>query len=1118
MAFPLTPLDIRTDIRITDGPNGYPAWVPITEEVRGTPQIIMTKGRPDEKARAIASLSDFVINNRGGRFSWRDPESEFHGEMKRFQRMRHYIVPGHTTGPASTLVDSFGRTVASGFGTADSGQVYATSSSAGVTFSVAAGAGVISIPAAGKFGGAYPDFATYSVMDSTQSVTFTAPVPVGDVVTIFLVARAHTPGISAIRARLTLTTSGAVGLSASNPDGSLLLAYPVTLIPGITHTGTGQPLTFEARFIGHEVFMRVYVTSGGAPDDDDWQIVAVDTQTTVTGYCGVEAQTAAGVTSPLPFDVSILDYAITPELTRITAEFANLPQDWDKTGNDVWIPAQAAGPLRRTGGTNKPLNSALRTFLTSMDDGPQFYWPMEDGSDSTIAGAAIGDVPLSTFGTVDFSTVAGPAGSSNLPGSLVDDTGYLSAAGASTTPGNQGKVTCVVKIPTGAAAGHLFSFKANPTHRIDVAWNGTGLAGTCTNGSVWTPVDIDDGEFRFIIIYVTATNVQLFINEVDSGSALTLTSTMTTLSELTIAQNVADLSTGIVLGHFGLFAPKSGTQPAGFTDAMNGYDGETAADRVERLAALRGFSFDLIGTAADSATMGPQGIDTYNNLIYECAEADQGIVYETPNSLGFTYRTRTSLYNQTATALAYTDLADVPRPSEDDALVKNDITVSRNGGGTVRLVADTIASYGNLSVESIGTADEGFRANVFDDPQIIDVAGWRRHLGTWDEPRYPYVPVNAARASMVASATKTVAVAQLRPGDVFTLSGTPSWLGPETFTVMMQGVREVAWQYEWTHQFNTSPGSPWTVNLIEDTSRGRLDSDDTTTIMPLTTTGTTIRVAVEGTLLGNGALWSTTQEPYEWNIAGEQVRVDTMTTTLPTFVAAGVVATGVNATVTPALPAGVQAGDVLLILAGMRGTAVDGTEYPVTPVGYTLLKLFRNGALFGKYHSGTESAPAVAFSNSLANADTMAQMAAFRNLSMNLIDAQSGTFQSQQNISTPALTLGRNNCVIIYAGYKYDDWTSVAQVSGSTEIGEPDTTTGDDFGITWAYLIQTTATAVAAGTFTVTGGAAANGQGAAIALASDIQTATVTRSRNSVVKAQRAGERVRLFTPMRLAR
>lgn len=1117
MAFPLTPLDIRTDIRVT-GPGDYPAWVPVTEEVRGTPQIVMTRGRPDEKARAIASVSDFVINNRSGRFSWRDPESEFYGQMKRFQRVRHYVVPGHSSGPASTLVDSFGRTVVSGWGVADSGQTYATSASAGVTLSVSAGAGIISIPSANKFGGAYPDFATYSVKDSTQSVTFTAPVPAGGELTVQLVARAHTPGISAIRAKCMLQTSGAVKLAVSNPDGSLALAYPGVLVPGITHTGTGQPLTLQARFIGHEIFLRVFVTSGGTPDDDDWQYVAADSQTTVTGYCGVEGRAETAMTGAFPVDINILDYSITPELTRITAEFANLPQDWDKSGRDVWIPAQAAGPLRRTGGTNKPLSSALRTFLTSMDNGPEFYWPLEDATDSTIAGAAIGDVPLSAFGTVDFSSVAGPSGSSNLPGSLVDDTGYLAATGAATSPGSTGKLTCVLKIPTGAAAGHLFSFKANPTHRIDVSWNGTGLAATCTNGSSWTPVDIDDGVFRFLIIYVTSTTVQLFLDEVDSGSSLTLTTTMTSLSELTIAQNVADLSTGIVLGHFGMFGPLSGIQPSGFTDAMNGYDGETAADRVERLAALRGFTFDLVGTAADSATMGPQGIDTYNNLLYECAEADQGILYETPNSLGFTYRTRTSLYNQTPTALVYTDLADVPRPAEDDALIKNDITVSRTGGGTVRLVADTIAAYGNLSVEGIGDADEGFRVNVFDDPQVIDVAGWRRHLGTWDEGRYPYVSINLARASMVASPTKTVAVAKFEPGDVFTLSSTPSWLGPDLLTVMMQGAREIAWQYEWTHQFNTSPGGPWTVNILENTSRGRLDSADTSTIIPLDSTATTIRVAIAGTTSGNGALWSTTQEPYEWNVGGEQIRVDTMTTTLPTFVAAGVADSGVNSTRTPALPAGTQAGDVLLIFAAMRGAAVDGTEYPVTPVGYRLLHLFRNGAIFGKYHTGTESAPSVAFSNSLANADCIAQMAAFRNLSLNVMDHQSGTFQSAANISTPALTVLRNNCVIIYAGYRYDDWTSSAQVAGSTEIGEPDSTAGDDFGITWSYLIQTTATAVATGTFTITGGAAANGQGAAIALASDVQTATVTRSRNGVVKSQKTGERVRLYVPMRLAR
>lgn len=371
---------------------------------------------------------------------------------------------------------------------------------------------------------------------------------------------------------------------------------------------------------------------------------------------------------------------------------------------------------------------------------------------------------------------------------------------------------------------------------------------------------------------------------------------------------------------------------------------------------------------------------------------------------------------------------------------------------------------------------------------------------------------------MVASPSKTVTVAGLEPGDALTVASTPDWLGPGELMVLTQGVREIAWQYEWTHQFNTSPGGVWVVNEIEHDERGRLDSADTTTIMPLDDNDTTVRIAIEGDTEGPGALWSTTSEPYLWNVAGEEIRVDTMTTTLPTFVAAGVADSGVNSTRTPALPAGMQAGDAMLIFAGMRGAGVDGTEYPIAPSGYRALHRFRNGALFGKYHTGTESAPSVAFSNSLANADTIAQMCAFRDLSLNIMDAQSGAFASAANVSTPALTVLRNNCVIIYAGYRYDDWTSSAQVAGSTEIGEPDSTAGDDFGITWSYLIQTAATAVATGTFTITGGAAANGQGAAIALASDIQTATLTRSMNGVTKSQKTGERVRLFIPMRLAR
>lgn len=196
------------------------------------------------------------------------------------------------------------------------------------------------------------------------------------------------------------------------------------------------------------------------------------------------------------------------------------------------------------------------------------------------------------------------------------------------------------------------------------------------------------------------------------------------------------------------------------------------------------------------------------------------------------------------------------------------------------------------------------------------------------------------------------------------------------------------------------------------------------------------------------------------------------------FVAAGTAAHANNASVSPGLPAGWAQGDLLLILAAIRNS---GTGTPDTPSGYTLLVDAANMRLFGKIAGSSESAPTVSFTGGVAGADTSAQMAALRGVALNPVDFATVLNGSAQDITTPGFDLDEaiSLAALIYIGWKADDWTSVDVVTSGTEIGEPDTTTGDDQGIVWDYRLITTFsfTAVATRTFVVTGGAAAISRG-----------------------------------------
>jgi hypothetical protein len=194
------------------------------------------------------------------------------------------------------------------------------------------------------------------------------------------------------------------------------------------------------------------------------------------------------------------------------------------------------------------------------------------------------------------------------------------------------------------------------------------------------------------------------------------------------------------------------------------------------------------------------------------------------------------------------------------------------------------------------------------------------------------------------------------------------------------------------------------------------------------------------------------------------------------FVAAGTVAHGNNASVVPGLPAGLAAGDAMFLLAAIRNS---GTGVPNTPAGWTKLADAGNMCLFGKPAGASESAPTVSFAGGVANADTSAQIAAFRGVDMTPFGVPTVQLNgSAQDIVAPAITLPSNLAggLNLWAGWKQDDWTSVAVVSGGTEIDEPDTITGDDQGIVWDYRILAHATVfsnLTARTFAVTGGASA---------------------------------------------
>lgn len=216
-----------------------------------------------------------------------------------------------------------------------------------------------------------------------------------------------------------------------------------------------------------------------------------------------------------------------------------------------------------------------------------------------------------------------------------------------------------------------------------------------------------------------------------------------------------------------------------------------------------------------------------------------------------------------------------------------------------------------------------------------------------------------------------------------------------------------------------------------------------------------------------------TLHDYEFNAnVLNYYRVSGYDTSASAFVTGGAASTGNNTSLTPAMPAGIQAGDLVLVAASIR--VISGVPNP--PSGYTTIIDAGNQRLFGRIVTGAEAAPTVTFTDGVANADTLAQTAAFRRLSMTTGSIATQTNASAQNIATPALVVPDDLMTVVRMLWKQDDWTAItAGVAGFVAImgNGAVSTAGDDAAQSWSYNIQTTATNIAASTANATGGAAA---------------------------------------------
>lgn len=1112
-----------------------PVWRDISDDVLHENRIEMSLGRPDAFSDYPPNSCSFTLKDPDGDYSPKNPMGQYNGFLKKSTVMRVNV---------KTAREDFEMTVANGWGNATSGQAWTLSGTA-ADFDKGSGVGTVVVPAAGNDRIAY--MATELHADIDLKVTFSlavASITGGGLTAGGLILR----GVSLtdfLYAKVEIQTSGAIWISIVEDDDTIISNVVVS---GLTYAAGTE---YSVRFVVVEraVYARVWATAAGEPVN--WTVTeylgdfGFGKAYKYGGFVGLRTKRSAGNTNN---NVVVTYKNFEVNSNRYFGEVKSLTPFHDVSAQAHRVAVVLAGRSSRWQQGEEPLQSALRRAIPGAANLIQ-YWPMEDGTAADAFSSAIAGAPSLEMVS---DTRPNPASNSDLVASAplpVMADGYLSGwlpdYDATVTGSFQAR--CFIKFPAGVVPNSTVVFRfwsQDGTARLWQVVYGTGgdlSLEAYDNGivNIFNSGTIDfNSDDQMMRLSVELDQVGANIDWRISIFAITSTVVATlsgTLNSYTIGQidfvsiNPGQLISGgttldgTVIGHF--TAQDTISSLGDFGLEQRAYLGEEAATRFARLCNENGISntrFGNIDSQHDTAAMGQQKVNTLTELLRECVNADMGSMYES-RAVGFEngsiveYRSRVQTYDQDPMLTLDVSAGQVAVPwnyTDDDQQARNDVTAKRIDGGSYRVqklegpnsILDSIDG-------GIGQYKTDYPVSLGADLQLPDVASWQVELGTVDGYRFPSVTVNLGNSNITS--VEANAAMDVFVDDMLRITNADASRIYDDIDLLARGYHESLSSDHHVIEFNCSPAKPYQVGILDESGDGaaRWDSGSTVTNASITSSATSM------VIYSTEESWTTAAGdlPIPIMVGGEEMLVTAITAATPTFGAVGTAAHGNNASVTPGVPAGLAVGDPLFLLSAIRNS---GTGTPNTPAGWELLVNASNVCLYGKPAEAADliAMPTVSFTGGVANATTSAQAGFFRGVAFVSPYTNAWLNGAAQNMAyvPPNTPYGAPVLVIMFS-WKQDDWTSVATLSGGTEISEFFSTTGDDQGLVWDYFVFNGFNAsIQPGSFTVTGGTSQISRGG-VAVMYATQTMTVTRSVNGVVMAHPARAEVHVKRPFTLA-
>jgi hypothetical protein len=869
------------------------AWHDITADVRLTQDHVITRGRPDEAATADPGRLSLVLNNGrshvnpavSGRYSPQNPRGDLFGLIGRNTPIR-LRVGDPPEPPAPALVDTFARTVANGWGAADSGQdwvIYPFTGSppSSAHFSVSGSAGHLAMQNAAAdvriIRSSGLDLADIDVTFAVRTDQRSLSISAMNAVFGGLAARLDPFLNSFVLFGVWFAAdSGQVQGQGLRVAASIITidqgvqtdAVQGQIIPGLVYT-PGVPLRVRVQAVGPELRMRVW--ADGEPEPIVWHAQVHSDRVTLPGEIACYAQTNAEATAT-PLVVSYSDLEVReptpPDHTiRQTAEVSAWPARWDLSDQDVWVPVTAQGILRRLNRGAPPVRSFLRRHLPAR--AAVAHWTLEERGliGTRSVPATVGRQSLRVAG-LRFGEDGDVPGSEPLP-VVLESTGigtfhfgdapFLRSYGSvPAVATGSWSVWALVRFPatdfpegateqqflrwftTGGASEWIMSVytdSGSPTMRLRV-YDGDGVQlGTQTashNAAVAAgEVGLLD-EWRIVRVraHQDGANVTwrfdwLSLDGASSwgnGDSFTGAAGAFRRVSITFGKGVA----GMRIGHLSAWGYAF---PTGYFDALSGlhgalgFQGEDARGRAQRLLAEEGVPGLLTG--AGETPMGPQLPGSLAGLVQEAAEADLAVLGEQRDAVALEMRARETLYNQEPVLVLDYEAGQIGAPFEpddDDQRTANDVTVSRQSGADVQLVQET----GPLNVQTPEADPDG--VGRYERSLSVNVAEDEQLLDIagWLLHLGTNDQLRYPRVTLDLLhpnlADQVDDILRIREGDLIRILNPPEWLPSDDINLIVEGYEEVLGASVHSMTLVCSPGDPWTI--AHSTKTDTLLSDD----------------------------------------------------------------------------------------------------------------------------------------------------------------------------------------------------------------------------------------------------------------------------------------------------